>query len=111
MIAPARGEIWWANLDPTQDREQAGRRPVLIISEDAYNQGPAELVIVLPLTRTLRNIRSRVRVRPPEVPEESDILCDHIRSISKGRLFRRWGVVAAPTMRAVEERLRIILGL
>src|SRR4051794_27480008 len=53
--APARGEVWLADLSPTRGHEQAGRRPVLVISEDVYNLGPADLV-VLPLTSTVRSI-------------------------------------------------------
>jgi mRNA interferase MazF len=33
-----RGEIWWANLNPTRGREQSGTRPVLIISQDVFNR-------------------------------------------------------------------------
>ena len=47
---PARGEIWLADLNPVHGREQAGRRPCLVVSVNPFNQGPAELVIVLPLT-------------------------------------------------------------
>ena len=53
MTQPPRGEVWLADLDPTRDREQAGRRPVLIVSEDLFNHGPADLVIICPLTLDL----------------------------------------------------------
>ena len=66
MLGPARGEVWLADLDPTRDHEQAGRRPVLVISEDLFNQGPAGLCIVLPMTSTLRPIRTRARAPAPE---------------------------------------------
>lgn len=49
-----RGEIWFADLDPTHGHEQAGRRPVLIISDDAYNRSRVAMVVALPLTKTLR---------------------------------------------------------
>ena len=39
MKLPSRGEIWMANLNPTRGHEQAGRRPVLIISTDTFNNG------------------------------------------------------------------------
>lgn len=66
MAAPARGDIWLADLNPTRGREQRGHRPVLVISEDIFNQGPAELAIVIPLTSTDRKIPSHVSVIPPE---------------------------------------------
>ena len=52
MSSPARGEVWLADLNPVRGHEQAGRRPVLVVSEDLFNQGPAGLAVVLPLTST-----------------------------------------------------------
>jgi mRNA interferase MazF len=110
---PARGEIWLADLDPTRGHEQAGRRPVLVVSEDLFNRGPADLVIVLPVTSTVRPIPSHVRLSPPEggLKRASAVLCDAIRSISKQRLVRRSGGVAPATMGLVEDALRILLRL
>ena len=113
MSAPARGEVWLADLDPTRGHEQSGRRPVLVISEDIFNQGPAGLVIALPLTSTLRPIPSHVRLSPPEggLRNESAVLCEAVRSISKDRLLRRWGAVGPATLRRIEDVLRILLRL
>ena len=47
---PSRGEIWTADLNPTGGHEQAGKRPVLIVSTDTFNHGAADLLFVLPLT-------------------------------------------------------------
>lgn len=65
-VSPNRGEIWLADLNPIRGHEQTGRRPVLIVSTDAFNHGPADLVFVLPLTRTDRGIPIHVPVNPPE---------------------------------------------
>lgn len=113
MTAPLRGEIWLADLDPTRGHEQAGRRPVLVLSEDVFNQGPAGLVIVVPLTSTLRRIPSHIRLSPPEGGQknESAALCEAIRSISKDRLQRKWGTVGPAKMRLIEDTLRILLRL
>jgi mRNA interferase MazF len=110
---PARGEIWLADLDPTRGREQAGRRPVLVVSDDVYNRGPAGLVVVLPITSTLRSVALHIRLQPPEggLKVASRVLCDAIRSVSTERLQRRWGIVSGGTMEAVEERLRTLLRL
>ena len=113
MSAPARGEIWLADLAPPRGHAQAGRRPVLVVSEDLFNRGPADLVIVLPVTSTVRPIPSHVRLSPPEggLKQASAVVCDGIRSISKQRLVRRWGGVAPATMGLVEDALRILLRL
>jgi mRNA interferase MazF len=113
VARPSRGEIWFLNLDPTQGREQAGSRPALVISVDAFNYGPADLVVVLPVTSTARGIPFHVAVSPPEggVRQASFIKCEDVRSVSRSRLRERWGTVAPQTIAAVEDRLRILMGL
>jgi mRNA interferase MazF len=113
VSAPGRGEVWLADLNPTRGHEQAGRRPVLVVSEDLFNRGPAGLVIVLPMTSILRGIPTHVPIAPPEggVKNPSAVLCEAVRSVSIERLVTRWGSVHVRTMAAVEDRLRILLRL
>lgn len=101
------------DFDPTKGHEQAGRRPALVISVDTFNSGPAELVIVLPITSKSKGIRSHVEVNPPEagLTVKSFIKCEDVRSVAKERLSRRRGSVSSQTMGAVEYRLRVLLGL
>lgn len=113
MEHPQRGDVWLANLDPTRGREQAGTRPVLIVSANLFNSSPAELVIVLPITSKAKGIRTHVEVTPPEagMKTRSYIKCEDVRSIAKERLSKRWGRVSPATLDAVETRLRILLEL
>ncbi len=113
MNAPSRGEVWLADLNPTRGHEQAGRRPVLVVSEDLFNRGPAGLAIILPMTSKVRGVPSHVPVSPPEggVTGRTAVLCEAIRSVSVERLVERWGAVDRQTMAAVEDRLRILLRL
>ena len=111
---PNHGEIWPADLNPTRGGEQAEARPVLIISTNMFNHGPADLVFVLPLTRTDRRIPIHVPIDPPEggVSARSYILCDALRSIAKNRLGpRAWGRVSVATLRKVVDNLRILMEL
>jgi mRNA interferase MazF len=110
---PSRGDIWDLDLNPVLGPEQAGFRPALILSVDLFNQGPAELIVVVPLTRTARKIRWHVGIRPPEggLSAESFIQCENIRSVSKQRLKRRRGRISPSTVDQVEDRIRILLGL
>lgn len=62
----ARGDVWLADLSPVRGHEQAGRRPVLVASVDPFNQSRADLVVVIPITSTLRSIPFHVVVQPPE---------------------------------------------
>ena len=114
MASPQRGEIWWADLDPTRGHEQGGRRPVLIVSTSYFNQGPADLVFAIPLTRTDRGVPIHLPVQPPEggILVRSFILCDALRSISKDRLGAEpLGTVSIRTMQRVEEILRLLMEL
>jgi mRNA interferase MazF len=84
-----------------------------VVSEDLFNRGPAVLVIVLPMTSTIRSVPSHVAVSPPEggVERPTAILSEAVRSVSAERLVERWGAVDRRTMAAVEDRLRILLHL
>lgn len=110
---PSRGEIWEVDLNPTRGHEQAGLRPALVVSVDMFNHGPAELVVVAPITTTARGIPFHVPVVPPEggVKRPSFIKCEDVRSVSRDRLVARWGSVYVGTMEAVADRLRILLDL
>lgn len=113
ITAPIRGEIWLAELDPTRGHEQGGRRPCLVISNDALNEGPAGLVVVLPITSKDKRIRFHVPLHPPEggVKTTSFIKPEDIRSISKERLIKRMGAVSPATRKTLADRLRALLDL
>ncbi|MGH9323331.1 MAG: type II toxin-antitoxin system PemK/MazF family toxin [Vicinamibacteria bacterium] len=108
-----RGEIWLADLNPTQGHKQAGRRPVAVVSEDSLNSGPAGLVVVLPITSTIRPIPSQIVVAPPEggLTVRSAVICEAIRSISTDRLVERWGRLGPKSLARIEDVLRILLRL
>ncbi|HVC88167.1 MAG TPA: type II toxin-antitoxin system PemK/MazF family toxin [Gaiellaceae bacterium] len=109
----ARGEIWVVDLDPTRGREQRGTRPALVVSADPINTGPAQLVVVVPLTTIERRIPLHVQIDPPNggVRERSFAMCEMIRSVSADRLVRSWGRVDSRTMAVVADRLKILLDL
>jgi len=110
---PSRGDVWDLDLNPTIGHEQAGARPALIMSVDLFNEGPADLVVAVPITQTQRGIRWHVPVRPPEggLIAISFLQCENVRAVSKRRLKRLRGRVSDDTLRQVEDRLRILLGL
>ena len=110
---PQRGEVWRADLDPVRGHEQAGTRPILIISDNIFNSSPAQLVIALPLTSKAKNVRVHILVEPPEggLTMQSFIKCEDIRSLSIDRLCNRIGYVEDNTLRDVEYRLRVLLKL
>jgi mRNA interferase MazF len=113
MSEASRGDVWSVGLEPTVGREPAGARAALVLSVDKFNHGPADLVIVLPITSRNQGQPLHVELTPPEggLPKPGFIQCDDIRSISKQRLQRFHGTVSAQTMAEVEKRMRILLNL
>lgn len=111
---PSRGDVWYIDLsDPPKGHEQPGNRPALILSVDKFNHGPADLVIAIPISKVPKGIPTHVEVKPPEggVTIRCFVKCEAIRSLSKIRLVRRMGAVSERTMEAIEDRVRILLGL
>ena len=111
--APSRGEVWMVDLSPGRGHEQRGKRPGLVISVDLFNQGPAGMVIVLPITTRAKGIPFHVEVDPPEggLKRRSFVKCDDVRSVARQRLSKPLGSVSESTMAEVEDRLRILLDL
>ncbi|MGI8827933.1 MAG: type II toxin-antitoxin system PemK/MazF family toxin [Chloroflexota bacterium] len=71
------------------------------------------MVIIAPLTTTPRRVASHVSITAPQggLDRPRFIMCEAVRSVSTERLVHRFGLVDAPTIEAVEDRLRILLGL
>jgi mRNA interferase MazF len=114
VAPPVRGEVWLVDLDPTRGREQAGRRPALVISADGLNRSRAGVAIVVPMTTRARDIPSHVEVTPPDggVRQTSYVRCEDVRSVSLQRLEDGpFGTVSPAVMARVEETVRVLLGL
>lgn len=111
--SPLRGEIWQVNFAGTQDNEQTGVRPALVISSDDYNRGPAGLVVVCPITRSVRGIPWHVPLARGEggLDEPGVIMCDHVRSVSTGRFLRQRGAVSLPVLEEVGRLIRYLFEL
>jgi len=113
-MAALRGEVRVVDLDPTRGHEQAKTRPCIVVSDDRFNRSASGLVVIVPLTSVSRGIPWHVRVGPEDggVREESWAMTDQVRAVSSDRLIGDpWGRVAPGVMVAIEERLRLLLGL
>ena len=109
-----RGEIWMADLNPIRGSEQAGRRPVLVLQNDAINK-ITTTVLTIPLTTNLRRaaLPSCVRIIKGEGGLENDsvFLCHQLRVLDKGRLQQKLGTVSPHTIIAVENCVLFTLGI
>lgn len=111
VAAARQGEVWFADLDPTRGREQAGRRPVVVISVDQLGTGPSELCVVVPLTSRNHGQRLHVSITPPEggVRSASWAMPEQLRSVARDRLVERWGTLRPPTLLELIRRARLLI--
>ena len=106
-----QGDIWLANLNPGKGSEQAGERPVVIISGNMLNQY-LPIVIVCPLTSKIKNYKGNLVIQPEKnngltVPYE--VLTFHIRSVSKDRLISKTGNIGPEQLAQIKKGLDDIL--
>jgi mRNA interferase MazF len=90
-----QAEIWLANLSPVVGSEQAGNRPVVIVSGNLANEY-LKTVICCPLTTKVKNYKGNVVLQPNSsnnLDKASEILTFHIRSVSKERLVKKIGSI------------------
>jgi mRNA interferase MazF len=88
-----QGEIWYADLEPVKGSEQAGKRPVIIISGVAMNI-TLQIVIACPLTSVIKNIKGCTIIERNKInnlKKDSEVLVFQIRAISKSRLSKKIG--------------------
>lgn len=109
-----RGEIYYANLNPTVGSEIAKRRPVLIVSNNANNRA-ASTVTILPITSNVTRVYPfEVLIQPEEsgLPKPSKVQAQQIRTISVQRLAEAIaGHLDSPLMAQVDTALKLHLAL
>jgi mRNA interferase MazF len=92
---PRRGDVWLVDVGSPIGREQAGRRPVVIVSDDLINAGPSGLVIVVPMTSRRRDLPSHVEIDAAAgLDAPSYAKCEDVKSISTQRLTHVIGAVS-----------------
>lgn len=110
-----RGDVFDARLNPTEGSEQAGVRPVIIVSRDAINQNSSVIVIV-PVTKAAnikRTYPNNVTIPQGEgsLTVDSVALGGQVRAIATSRLLRQRGSLSPSTMQQVDRALKITLDL
>jgi mRNA interferase MazF len=106
-----QGEIWQLDLQPVKGSEQAGIRPVVIISGNLLNTY-LNVIICCPLTTKIKNYKGNVVLKPNSInqlKETSEILTFHIRSISKERFKHKIGDIAPKELHQIHQCLNDIL--
>lgn len=102
-----RGDVFWANLDPTLGVEIKKTRPVIVVSNNSINQH-SQLVIVVPLTTNITRLSpSHVLVPQGEggLSQDSKALTEQIRAMDKQRLTAKIGTLSSRFMRLIEQAM------
>ena len=110
---PRRGEVWLIDFGDPVGREQAGRRPGVIVSADPLNENRAGVVVVVPITTTRRELPSHVEIDAGSsgLDEVSYAKCEDIKSVSERRLLVRLGTVSTEAAFDIGRVLRFLLDL
>ncbi len=112
-----RGEVYWADLVPRSGSEQTGRRPVLVISHDGFNQTPGwRSIIVVPISTSATQAgRGPTVVDIPgdaaELPRASVVVCHQVTTLDRAKLDKRIGALPPELLRQVEDGLKAALDL
>ena len=104
-----RGEVWWVEFDPSVGSEVRKTRPAVIVSNDAANRNLSRVVVV-PFTSSVE------RVYPGEAvvtvgQQQSKAMADQIMAADKSRLKEQLGALSKTDLGAVEDAIKIHLGL
>ena len=112
-----RGDVFWADLSPRSGSEQTGRRPVVVVSHDAFNTTPTwRSVIIVPLSTAA----AQQRRGPTAVPlaagtgglaRASVALCHQVTTLDRAKLTQRIGALSAPASDAIDTGLKAALDL
>ena len=111
MAGILRGDILWADLDPTKGREQAGRRPVLVLSHDVFNQRSGTVIAVALTSQAPRaGFPLTLELADKRLPKQSWVKIGQVRTLSTERLGVRITRVSPEVLDQIVEGLNEIIG-
>jgi mRNA interferase MazF len=111
MAGILRGEIRWADLNPTRGKEQAGQRPVLILSHDVFNERSGTVIAVALTSQPQRaGFPLTLELTTPRLPKRSRVKISQIRTLATERIGNRLGRASPEELAQVLEGLNEILG-
>ncbi len=106
MARILRGEIRWADLNPVRGHEQAGLRPILILSHDVFNERSGTIIAMAITSQPQRaGFPLTLELKSKGLPKRSWVKISQIRTLSVERIGKRLGLVSP------EELVHVIDGL
>lgn len=111
MARILRGDIWWADLNPVRGHEQAGVRPVLIISHDIFNQRSGTVIALAITSQTPpAGFPLTMEITSTSLPKRSWVKISQIRTLSVERLSNRLGTITPEELADIIDGLNEIVG-
>ena len=110
MARILRGEIWWADLNSVRGHEQAGVRPVLVISHDVFNQRSGTVIALAITSQTpTAGFPLTLEIVAAALPKRSWVKISQIRTLSVERLSSRLGAITPEELDDVIDGLNEIV--
>lgn len=111
MARILRGEVRWADLNPTRGHEQTGERPVLVLSHDVFNERSGTVIAVALTSQEPRaGFPLTLELRTAHLPKRSWVKTSQIRTLSTERIGRRLGRVSDEELAEVVEGVLELIG-
>jgi mRNA interferase MazF len=111
MARILRGEIRWADLNPVRGKEQAGRRPVLVLSHDVFNERSGTVIAIALTSQPQRaGFPLTLELQSKGLPKKSWVKISQIRTLAVERIGQRLGKVSLEELAQVVEGLNEIIG-
>lgn len=107
---PDAGDLVWLDFDPQAGREQAGRRPAVVLSLKYFNQ-KSSVAYVCPISSKVKGYRFQI-VLPPGLPVHGVVLCEHMRSLDwRVRNADYLGQMPETVLAQIREVVRMLAGI
>jgi mRNA interferase MazF len=112
-----RGEVYWADLVPRSGSEQTGRRPVILVSHDGFNQtvGWRSIIVVPISTSSSQGKRGPTVIEltggTAGLPKTSYAVCHQVTTLDRAKLSKRVTALSSESLREVEEGLKAAMDL
>lgn len=112
MAQVLRGDVFWADLDPVRGREQAGRRPVVVLSQDIFNSASGTIIgMAVTSKEPSAQFPLTLELTATRLPKKSWVKISQVRTLSIDRLGAKLGRVSTEELVQLLEGLNEILGV
>lgn len=111
MAGILRGDVLWADLDPTKGHEQSGKRPVLVLSHDVFNERSGTVIAAILSSQPPRaGFPLTLELDAAWLPKKSWVKISQVRTLSTKRLGKKMGRVPPEVLDQIVEGLNEIVG-